>query len=622
VINNSSNELSRRINEFFDEEFYLNKYPDVTNFNGTPLEHYIKYGWIELRKPNAWYSDAMVPNDLLTLHTGTPSFVIFLTHLPKIDEKEFHRLCKAGVTTEIGHENCWECSVMQGHFSGRYYRKMNSDMPRSTDALAHFCESGWKEGRNPSPGFDVKYYLNVNRDVDEAKINPYVHYLSKGKSEGRKPKPFDSARYDLLRSLRCMNDLAQDYKKINPKILLIEKNQLFIQILALKKALVVAISHDDYLSQTGGIQRFIHDECVSANEGGYAYLHLSPTLPNIKWVGGDESTLLVNCSLNGDFIGTLTAEEVVMCLRALKSKKTDALKVGVVHSAMGWNLAALQAIFDADFAHRLFYSHDFHALCPEYRLLRNNLHPCDAPSPSSSSCSICAHGTDRVQHLEIYHELFKSINFKLIHPSKMVHDIFLKNTKKYHQKSLILPHIKVEQKSSLKNQIISRDGKKIRIAFCGHPVLQKGFAHFKEIVNNCAELNNIEFLHLGMQNQSMEQVKFIEVTLKNGASQMVRELKNNNVNLVFIGSIWRETFGYIAYEAAQAGAAIITFENSGNVAAFVKEFNIGAVVKNTNEFYQKLLESDFEEKLNEWLGNVNNLIFKNNKSFMSKGVLE
>jgi glycosyltransferase involved in cell wall biosynthesis len=153
-------------------------------------------------------------------------------------------------------------------------------------------------------------------------------------------------------------------------------------------------------------------------------------------------------------------------------------------------------------------------------------------------------------------------------------------------------------------------------------VLQKGFAHFKEIVNNCAELNNIEFLHLGMQNQSMEQVKFIEVTLKNGASQMVRELKNNNVNLVFIGSIWRETFGYIAYEAAQAGAAIITFENSGNVAAFVKEFNIGAVVKNTNEFYQKLLESDFEEKLNEWLGNVNNLIFKNNKSFMSKGVLE
>jgi hypothetical protein len=119
-------------------------------------------------------------------------------------------------------------------------------------------------------------------------------------------------------------------------------------------------------------------------------------------------------------------------------------------------------------------------LCPEYRLLRNNLHPCDAPSPSSSSCSICAHGTDRVQHLEIYHELFKSINFKLIHPSKMVHDIFLKNTKKYHQKSLILPHIKVEQKSSLKNQIISRDGKKYVLLFVVIRCYKKGLLILKK----------------------------------------------------------------------------------------------------------------------------------------------
>lgn len=37
----------------FDEQFYLQNYPDVRRADVDPLSHYIKYGWREGRNPSA-----------------------------------------------------------------------------------------------------------------------------------------------------------------------------------------------------------------------------------------------------------------------------------------------------------------------------------------------------------------------------------------------------------------------------------------------------------------------------------------------------------------------------------------------------------------------------------------
>ncbi|AVO39209.1 hypothetical protein [Pukyongiella litopenaei] len=39
----------------FDPEFYLHSYPDVAEAGMDPLDHYLRYGWRDGRRPNTWF---------------------------------------------------------------------------------------------------------------------------------------------------------------------------------------------------------------------------------------------------------------------------------------------------------------------------------------------------------------------------------------------------------------------------------------------------------------------------------------------------------------------------------------------------------------------------------------
>lgn len=79
-----------------------------------------------------------------------------------------------------------EMHVVAGEFQPEFYYAEYPDVAvAALDPLRHFCEVGWREGRNPHPNFDVINYLLVNPDVDEATVNPFYHYLFHGRAEGR-----------------------------------------------------------------------------------------------------------------------------------------------------------------------------------------------------------------------------------------------------------------------------------------------------------------------------------------------------------------------------------------------------------------------------------------------------
>ncbi|HEY1746986.1 MAG TPA: hypothetical protein VGG11_09535 [Xanthobacteraceae bacterium] len=72
------------------------------------------------------------------------------------------------------------------HFDPEYYAHEYPDIAPGRDRLLHhFCEVGWREGRNPNAFFDTVSYLSANADVRRSKINPYFHYLRHGMLEGR-----------------------------------------------------------------------------------------------------------------------------------------------------------------------------------------------------------------------------------------------------------------------------------------------------------------------------------------------------------------------------------------------------------------------------------------------------
>jgi hypothetical protein len=85
--------------------------------------------------------------------------------------------------------------LLQHLFDPDYYLRNNPDVAAAgRDALAHFMEFGWREGRNPSSRFDAQGYIRTYRDVADAEVNPLTHYILHGASEGRDIKPVITPR--------------------------------------------------------------------------------------------------------------------------------------------------------------------------------------------------------------------------------------------------------------------------------------------------------------------------------------------------------------------------------------------------------------------------------------------
>lgn len=114
-----------RKSKLFDVSYYSSKHPDIIASGQDPLEHWVKYGWMEFRNPNMY-------------------------------------------------------------FDTFFYLSKNKDVLSSfTNPLVHFITHGWKEKRDPGPLFSVSHYLATYPEVLESGLNPLAHYLLHGKAEGR-----------------------------------------------------------------------------------------------------------------------------------------------------------------------------------------------------------------------------------------------------------------------------------------------------------------------------------------------------------------------------------------------------------------------------------------------------
>ena len=82
-------------------------------------------------------------------------------------------------------------------FDTLFYMRNNLDVFHSGgNALDHFNNFGWHEGRDPNPFFDTSWYLAANSDVRASGVNPLTHYQAIGWRQGRDPGPdFDTKLY-------------------------------------------------------------------------------------------------------------------------------------------------------------------------------------------------------------------------------------------------------------------------------------------------------------------------------------------------------------------------------------------------------------------------------------------
>lgn len=75
-------------------------------------------------------------------------------------------------------------------FDAAYYLAQNPDVAAAqADPAQHYCQFGWKEGRNPHPAFNSSFYLKRYSDVARAGLNPLLHYIRFGHDEQRVAVP-------------------------------------------------------------------------------------------------------------------------------------------------------------------------------------------------------------------------------------------------------------------------------------------------------------------------------------------------------------------------------------------------------------------------------------------------
>jgi glycosyltransferase involved in cell wall biosynthesis/SAM-dependent methyltransferase len=174
----------------FDEDYYRAQYPDLARVRD-PIRHYCEHGWGELRNPCSSFNTSFYLQSSPDIRdVGINPFLHYVTS--GVLEG---RPARPGANVTPGARLAAEVETIRncGRFDEAYYRATNPDLqPPPADCIWHYCEHGWREGRNPSDDFDTKGYLATYRDIRVADINPFWHYIVAGAAEFREPHPGSS----------------------------------------------------------------------------------------------------------------------------------------------------------------------------------------------------------------------------------------------------------------------------------------------------------------------------------------------------------------------------------------------------------------------------------------------
>jgi hypothetical protein len=603
-------DVRARLDRYFDADYYVAAYEDVARSGMSPLDHYLRHGWVELRRPNVWYSESLTPLELAQANPGMPPFLLLLATASDALLQSYQDAVPQ--VNRLGHADCWQCDAMRDDFDADYYHARYPDIA-GLDALAHFCENGWREWRSPAAWFDTRYYEETNQDVAVSGINPFVHYLNNGVHEGRKPKPLSSPRRHLLHGLKAIPVINRDYRDSMP-VTVVQRGPALTELLATRlhgRKGFVSVSHDNYLQQTGGIQKFIRDEAADCSVRRRVHIHLYPVLPRLG-VSSDVTPLGINVAVDGAAVCTTTIGAFCTALVAARGASRDTLETLCIHSLMGWTADGVAALAKLDFARTFFYAHDYGPLCQEHKLLRNGVENCDNPPLDSPSCRVCVHGRERPANMAIYAQIFDLLKPTLIYPSPTAKHIYERDDFYRQMNSITAGHIEVEvsAKAAKTAKVVNASptahgaGNPLKIAYCGSAAPHKGYTHFAEIVEACRSDPRLRFVHIGYPLGSIENIEHVDVQLEDGRSPMPAALAQTGVDIAFVGSIWRETFNYVAYEALAARVPIITFAASGNVAALVARHEIGAVVADLDEAVALLKGETLAARVADWKKNM------------------
>jgi len=453
--------------------------------------------------------------------------------------------------------------IASGLFDSEYYLSKNPDVKNAgVDPLKHFLNFGGTEGRNPSPKFDSSWYLEKNPDVKAAGINPLLHFLMHGKEEGRSLQSVASQEYVPSRLTQNIPSLRQLNKTIPDVIVLTHKIKDVLKQ-KLRNDYVISLSHDDYLTVTGGAQVYIADEQRLVNQQGQSYIHIYPFNKG-RTLASSDTILYLGVNIDGKQAFETESNEFVNALSDINDKRLTMLSI---HHSMGFNDSTLQSFLNLAGKKGIFWLHDYFSLCPSYNLRRNDQEYCGAPDLNSNSCRLCKYSDQRREQALKFVQLFKENQIEVAAPSRFCYELWQSRfpiTANPH----IIPPAVLKWRRSNPGKI---KGGQLRIGFLGYPLDYKGWLSWQRLVQEFNGNKKYKFFHFSSQQGAPGNYTRVETRVtKENRLAMVESLRWNQIDVAFLWSTVAETFSFTLHEALAAGCYIVTNPNSGNIQDYIR----------------------------------------------------
>ena len=580
-------ENSARIREHFDAKYYLSQFSEEEQIEIVdPFRHFLTYWHQNGYDPNPFFSMSnyllanpdvaaasinplvhFVENGIAENRPLLPKFVprLFDDEIESTEHEDFS--LEEDLTDPIvylteylftlGIEPKYEANKVDEAYYRSYFANENIG-----DCQAHFDETGWRIGLNPTPWFNTNFYLKYYDDVANSGMNPFTHFVTQGYLEKRVPNNLDLNKFNSIlkgqsieTESRSWTDLSRRYQNIELPV--VKKNILMKKIK--NGSLVVSVGHSRYLRDVGGIQLYTYIEAEKFKELRMNYLHVSPSVVLPVLAEQSSRDLYVNITLNNEEIaGDLLLSDLPDLVSDLTPEiRPEAL---ILNSLFGWHPELLEgAIREIDPLRSYWIFHDYSSFCSNPRLSFEDAESCNNPKLGSNICSTCRYGLERDSHVSRVSSLRESRNWQFVTPSNSASKNVSKFLRMDPKLVRTIPHGRVKVGS--KQRVFQR---KPRIAYVGHPVAAKGWLNFVNFVN--LGLQHFDFFHFGAVDAGERGISFSRLVNDFEDLFSARNLLvNYQIDAVFVCPTWQETFCFVVYDALSAGCQIICNSASGNV---------------------------------------------------------
>jgi hypothetical protein len=332
--------------------------------------------------------------------------------------------------------------------------------------------------------------------------------------------------------------------------------------------LVFSVSHDDYVSISGGLQNCVRDEQQRFSETGWVYLHICPCYPK-PHLGSteDPKANLMVVILNGRRVGVATVASLLTVLRAVSAGRRRT--IAVVHHLLGHAPEAVADMVEATGCTApIVWAHDLFALCPSVHLLRNDVAFCDAPPVQSTMCGVCVFGAERQAHQERIKSFFQRLNPLVVAPSELLGQYWARNAGVRFRAMRVAPPGAVQFSSKRAERF--EGNRAMRVGFLGQPHYHKGWHVFEGLAQWFSEDSRYAFFILGEGDPGLEGVAHIPVSVGiANRTAMAEAVRQAGLDVVVNWSLCKESFSFTTLEAIAGGAFVVARRDAGNVWSLV-----------------------------------------------------